>query len=249
MKQSRFFIMLSSAAMVLFLTSCGGSGNGEKTNTDTTKAATDTSTAATTIPTSTIVTSPQNMMVVTHKVKDFAKWKPSYDAHDSMRLAFGVHSYVIGRGLTDSNMVLVATKVDDLAKAKAFSKDPSLKKAMEKGGVTGMPSISFVTMTFQDTSTLDPKTIRSRATFTVKDWDTWQKAFEEGKQDRMANGIMVRAYGHDADNNKKVVVVTALADTAKAFAYWKSDAFKKRIESSGVTGQLQRFLYTVVQRY
>jgi len=248
MKQSRFFIMLSSAAMVLFLTSCGGSGNGEKTNTDTTKAATDTSTAVTTMPTSTIVTSPQNMMVVTHKVKDFAKWKPSYDAHDSLRLAFGVHSYVIGRGLTDSNMVLVATKVDDLAKAKAFSKDPSLKKAMEKSGVTGMPSISFVTMTFQDTATIDSK-LRSRTTFMVKDWDAWQKAFEEGKQERLDNGITVRAYGHDADNNKKVVLVTAITDSTKAFAYYKSDALKKRRAASGVIGEPQRFIYNLVQRY
>ena len=39
----------------------------------------------------------------------------------------------------DSNMVMVALKADDMAKAKAFAKDPSLKKAMQKGGVTGAP--------------------------------------------------------------------------------------------------------------
>jgi hypothetical protein len=83
----------------------------------------------------------------------------------------------------------------------------------------------------------------------VKDWDAWQKAFEEGKQERLDNGIMVRAYGHDADNNKKVVLVTAIMDSTKAFAYYKSDALKKRRAASGVIGEPQRFIYKVVQLY
>ncbi|HKZ65444.1 MAG TPA: hypothetical protein VJ111_03770, partial [Chitinophagaceae bacterium] len=199
--------------------------------------------------TNTIITTPQNMMIATHKVSDFAKWKTSYDEHDSLRLANGIHSYVIGRGLQDSNMVLVAVKTDDMTKAKAFAKDPSLKKAMQKGGVTGTPSFSFATMTFQDTAIISSDIPRARATFTVKDWDAWQKAFEEGKQERIDNGITVRAYGHDPDDNKKVVLVTALTDTAKANAYWKSDALKKRREAAGAIGEPKRFLFRVVQRY
>src|SRR4030095_7931791 len=111
------------------------------------------------------------------RVSDFAKWKASYDEHDSMRLANGLHSYVIGRGLDDPNMVLVAVKADDMAKAKAFAKDPALKKAMQKGGVIGTPSFSFIITTFQDTAVISSD-IRSRTTFTVKDWDAWQKGFE-----------------------------------------------------------------------
>jgi hypothetical protein len=145
-------------------------------------------------------------------------------------------------------MILVAVKIDDMAKAKAFAKDPGLKKAMQKGGVTGTPTFAFITMTFQDTA-LVASDIRSRTTFTVQDWGAWQKAFEDGKQERLDNGITVRAYGHDADNDKKVVLVTALSDTAKAFAYYKSDMLKKRRAASGVMGEPERFLYRVVQRY
>jgi sucrose-6-phosphate hydrolase SacC (GH32 family) len=145
-------------------------------------------------------------------------------------------------------MVLVAVKCDDMAKAKAFAKDPSLKKAMQKGGVTGAPSFSFVTMTFQDTAVISSD-MMSRTTFTVKDWDAWQKSFEEGRQQRLDNGITVRAYGHDPDDNKKVVLVTALTDTAKAFAWYKSDELKKRREAGGVIGEPKRFLFRVVQRY
>jgi hypothetical protein len=246
MNKHRFTSMLFCAAMVLFLISCGG--NEEKSSTDTTNADSTAATATTPAIISTIVTTPQSMMVVTHKVKDFAKWKASYDEHDSMRLANGIHSYVIGRGLNDSSMVLVAVKTDDMEKAKAFAKDPSLKKAMQKGGVTGTPSISFVTTVWQDTAHVSSE-LRSRTTFTVKDWDAWQKNFEEGKQERIDNGITDRAYGHDADDNKKVSLVTAVLDTAKAFAYYKSDALKKRREAGGVIGEPKRFLYYVVHRY
>src|SRR3954451_12843879 len=128
MNHLRFPCMLFCASMLVFLTSCGG-GNEQKATTDTTSTA---STTTVTPETNTTITTPQNMMVATHKVSNYAKWKASYDEHDSVRLAFGIHSYVIGRSVQDSNTVLVALKVDDMAKAKAFAKDPSLKKAMQK---------------------------------------------------------------------------------------------------------------------
>ena len=242
------FLPASFLTAALFLFSCNG--NDKSTSNDTTASDSTSTTTATTEPVaaSTIVTTPQSMLVVTHKVNNFAKWKTSYEGHDSMRLVNGLHNYVIGRGLQDSNMVLVAVKADDMAKAKAFAKDPSLKAAMQKGGVTGTPTIEFVTMTFQDTAIISSP-LRSRTTFAVKDWDAWQKAFEEGKQERTDNGIMVRAFGHAADDNKKVILVTALMDTAKAFAYYKSDLLKKRREASGVIGEPKRFLYRMVQRY
>ena len=246
MKQSRFYSLLFCAAMVFFLTSCGGDGSNEQTSTDSTTVDSDTNTV--TMETNTIITTPQNMMIATHKVSNFAKWKTSYDEHDSLRLVNGIHSYVIGRGIQDSNMVLVAVKADDMAKAKAFAKDPSLKKAMQKGGVTGTPTFAFVTTTWQDTAVISSP-IRSRTTFTVKDWDAWQKNFADGKQERLDNGITDRAYGHDSDDNKKVSLVTAVMDTAKAFAYYKSDALKKRREAGGVIGEPKRFLFRVVQRY
>ena len=150
MKRFRFNGLLFYAAIAFFLTSCSGNGSKEA-NTDTTAA--DTTTTSTVAPeANTIVTSPQNMIVIMHKVSNFEKWKSAYDEHDSARLASGVHNFVIARGAEDSNMVLVALKIDDTIKAKAFGKDPGLKKAMQKGGVTGTPSISFVTMVFQDTA-------------------------------------------------------------------------------------------------
>ncbi len=248
MKRITFPFLLFFAATAFFLTSCGGGETKDET------PAADSSAAETTTPAApevvnTIVTTPQNMMTALHKIPNYAKFKAAYDKHDSLRNAFGMHSYVIGRGAMDTNMVLVALKADDMTKAKAFSKDPSLKKAMQEAGIAGTPTINLITTTWQDTAALGPDVLRSRTEFMVKDWAAWEKSFVEGRQQRMDNGIVDRVYGHDADNDKKVFLVTAVTDTAKAFAYYKSDALKQRREAGGVIGEPKRFLFKVVQRY
>ncbi len=244
---SKFYVPLLISAALFCLVSCDGKD--EKTTTETVSTDTSTNTVATEpVATSSIVTTPQHMFIGKHKVANYEKWKASYDAHDSMRLANGLHNYVIGQSPTDPNMILVVLKADDPAKAKAFAMDPSLKQAMQKGGVTGTPVLSQVTMVWQDTSTLSGP-IRSMTTFTVKDWAAWEKAFQEGSQERIDNGVVVRTYGHDADNDKKVTLVTAITDSAKAAAYWKSDMLKKRRAAGGVVGEPNRFLFRIVQRY
>jgi hypothetical protein len=230
--------------VVTVLASCGSGGN-DKSAKDSTATADTTAKAA---PVSTIVTTPQNMVVVYHKVADYAKWLAAYESHDSARLAAGLHNYVIGRGLQDSNMVMVALRSDDTAKAKAFASDPGLKAAMKKGGILGAPMISLVTETWQDTGKTDIL-LRSRSALTVKDWDVFLKGFQDGKQERMDNGLIDRVIGHDLNDNKKVTIVAAIADSAKAFAYFKSDALKKRREAGGVIGDPVRFFYRIAKHY
>ena len=246
MKRLMFTGLLLYAAMAFLFTSCGGQKT-ETNNTDSTSSA-DTTASVAAQPPNTIITTPQNMLVAVHKVANYAKWKVVYDEGDSIRLANGIHNYVIGRGLKDSNVIVVAMKIDDTAKAIAFAKNPSLKKAMQKGGVMGTPSISFITEVFQDTANISTD-LRSRTAFTVKDWDTFQKAFESGKQERLDNGITDRVLGYDMHNNKKISIVTAITDTAKAFAYYKSDVLKARVKASGATTEPDRFLYRIVKRY
>ncbi|PWT99331.1 MAG: hypothetical protein C5B52_10760 [Bacteroidetes bacterium] len=246
MTQSRFKGLLFCSALAFIFASCG-SGS-EKSGTADTTATDTTAKTPPPPPPSTIVTTPTNMATVVHKVANYAKWFASYEAGDSSRLAHGVHNYVIGRGFLDSNMVLVAVKIDDTAKAMAFWKSPDLQKSIKKSGIIGQPMMTTVTATWQDTATISTK-LRSRTTFMVKDWDAWVKAFEEGKQERLDNGITDRVIGHDWADTKKVSLVTAITDTAKAFAYYKSDALKKRRAASGVVGEPQRFLFNIVKRY
>jgi len=252
MNQRRFISVLFCTAMMFFLISCGGGGSSEeKSTTDTTATKTDTTAATTPAPqpqASAVSTSPQDVMIVTHKVKDFAKWKMVYDGDDSNRLASGVHSFVIGRSVPDSNTVIVTTKIDDQQKAKAFGNSPSLKKAMQKGGVVGAPTVRMATLMYLDLSPISTD-LRVRTNITVKDWDKWKKAFDSTRALNEDNGLKLRAYGHDIADNHKVMIVSAVTDTAKARAYFKSDLLKQRRMASGVVGEPQRSMYRVVQIY
>ena len=139
-------------------------------------------------------------------------------------------------------------KNDFTRKAKAFSKDPSLKAAMQKGGVTGTPSFKFSTVVYQDMATT-MSDLRSMTTFTVKDWDVWKKSFESNRQLRTDNGLTDRAYGYEVDDNHKVILVVGINDSTKAEAYWNGDLIKQKRAESGVVGQPERFVYRVVQKY
>lgn len=246
MKSSSFTILPFLAAILFFTASCNNSATTDSNNAD--SAGKDTTSMSTATNTNTIITTPQAMVVVKHKVKDFDAWQTAYDGHDSARLANGLHSYVIGRGTDDANTVLVAIKADDMAKAQSFSKSAGLKDAMQKAGVVGAPDIQFTNATFQDTAVIST-TLRSMTSFKVKDWAAWEKNFKDGEQERIDNGILVRLYGHDANDNTQVRLVTAITDTAKAFAYYKSDALKKRRADGGVIGEPERFLFNIVKRY
>lgn len=248
MKQIKMCCTIFCAVVSLMLSSCGS--NDESTTSETT--VTDSMDAMTAPETPMAanyeVNPPYNLMVVTHKVANYDKWKASYDKHDSVRLAFDVHSYVVARMLPDSNTLLVAVKADDLDKAMAFSKDQSLKMAMKDGGVIGTPDMHTYKVVYDATNTL-PTDTRVLRNISVKDWDAWKKAFEGSRQLRLDNGMEDRSYGYDVGDNHKVMVVLALTDTAKANSFMKSETMKKMMDEAGVVGPATSKTIRIVARY
>ncbi|MGZ5255021.1 MAG: hypothetical protein ACXWV4_11735 [Flavitalea sp.] len=246
MKQLKIHGALLCAAFSVMMFSCGDNSSDTNSETDTT-VSTDTMTN-TMASESTINTNPENIVLVRYKVSDYAKWRSMYDTRDSMRTANGLHNYVIGRGVNDTNAILVAVKADDMEKAKAFAKGASLQSALKKGYVTGTAKYTFTTVVFQDMSS-NMSDLRAMTFFTVKDWDAWKTSFEGSRQVRTDNGLTDRAYGYEVDDNHKVVLVVGVNDSTKAEAFWNSDLIKQRRAESGVVGDVERFVYRVVQKY
>jgi len=83
------------------------------------------------------------VILVKHKVKDFAAWKKGFDANLAMRKSFGEVSAEVFRDASDPNLITVVNKWDSLANAQKFAHSPDLKAAMEKSGVVGAPDVSF----------------------------------------------------------------------------------------------------------
>ena len=80
----------------------------------------------------------------TLKVKDFDAWVKVFDSEGpATRASNGWEDIVLGRGKDDPNMVHIVFGVTDMAKAKARTASPEIKKLMEEAGVVGAPTITF----------------------------------------------------------------------------------------------------------
>ena len=84
------------------------------------------------------------LMVIHHNVRDYAKWRPAYDAHESKRSGAGITNGRVYRNAEDPNDLVVFLNVADVAKARAWASGEDLKTTMEKAGVLGAPAIHFI---------------------------------------------------------------------------------------------------------
>ena len=242
MKHFRSLATSFVAAATLLLGSCN-SGKDKKTD----ETITD-STATKTETTVTTPSGPTSIMIVRHKVADYDKFKTGYDSHDSMRLASGVHNYVIARGTEDPNMVLVAVTMDNVDKAKAFAASPGLKAKMKEVGVTGPPVIDFLESVMNDTTAIQA-TIRVMVRSKVKDWDAWKKSFDGHKQARMDAGLTDRVISHSVGDTHNVTLVFAVADMEKAKTFMNSQDLKDKMKEAGVDGPPDIFFYKIAHKY
>ena len=242
MKHLKFLTAICFAAgMSLGISSCN---SGDEKKADENSA--DTSSVKAPEPAAPV--KPGYVAVMMHKVANYSKWLAGYEAGDSMRLSYGVHNYVLARGVKDSNMVMVAVKIDDTAKAKAFMTAPGLKAAMQKAGVIGSPAISFLDVQTQDTSANTAST-RLMVTHKVKDWDAWKKVYDEDKPNRMNAGLSDRLLAYNIGDNHMVTMVLLVSDMKKAEDFSKSPALKAKMEAGGVEGPPSFFYYTIAKKY
>jgi quinol monooxygenase YgiN len=86
-------------------------------------------------------------LVVHHPVRDYAVWKSVFDGHESVRRGHGTLEHRIYRYPGDEKSVVVHLDFPSEPAADAFLADPSLKDAMEQGGVEGEPGTGRIRCT------------------------------------------------------------------------------------------------------
>jgi hypothetical protein len=79
-----------------------------------------------------------------HKVADFSKWKPAYDAHLPARQKAGLKEAHLLRNTNDPNEVILLFEAADLQKAKEFAGSSDLRETMQNAGVIDKPDIYFL---------------------------------------------------------------------------------------------------------
>ena len=83
-------------------------------------------------------------LIVHHKVKDYATWKPFFDADVDNRKAAGCTGAHLMQSKTDPNDIIISLAFDSMERAQALVDSPKLREVMEQAGVIGMPDVWFV---------------------------------------------------------------------------------------------------------
>jgi heme-degrading monooxygenase HmoA len=83
-------------------------------------------------------------LLVHHKVEDYNKFKPVFDAHSSARSKGGSQGGKVFRSANDPNEVFVLLEWDSVENAQKFGQSDSTKEAMKNAGVVGIPEIYFL---------------------------------------------------------------------------------------------------------
>lgn len=84
------------------------------------------------------------VLVVRHKVEDYAKWKTAFDEGIAMRKAGGEKSYQILHTNDDPNDLVLLFEWDNLDNARKFMQSEELRAVMQRAGVSKDVDISFL---------------------------------------------------------------------------------------------------------
>jgi hypothetical protein len=87
---------------------------------------------------------PGGVLIIHHRVADYAKWRPVYDADEPNRTAAGLTNCLVHKSLNDAHDLVIACDMADVGKAKQFGSAPRLRDTMKKAGVMGKPQLLYL---------------------------------------------------------------------------------------------------------
>ena len=83
-------------------------------------------------------------VLIRHKVRNFKKWKPLYDAHGKTRKKGGSKGARLFRNVDRPKETVILFKWNRLDTARKFAKSRDLRARMKRAGVIGKPDIYFL---------------------------------------------------------------------------------------------------------
>ena len=85
-----------------------------------------------------------SVVIIRHKVKDFAAWRKAFDAHKPVRDKAGLSASKVYRSAGDANEVVLVFDGADIDKTKAFMASADVQDAIKAAGVTDKPDVYFL---------------------------------------------------------------------------------------------------------
>jgi heme-degrading monooxygenase HmoA len=83
-------------------------------------------------------------LLVQLKTSDFSQWKKGFETGAEMRSSFGALSDQVFQDASDPSQATVLLEWESMEQARRFVDSHELSEAMEKSGVAGKPSFTFL---------------------------------------------------------------------------------------------------------
>jgi hypothetical protein len=84
-------------------------------------------------------------LTVRHTVEDYAAWRKVYDETEVLRAQYGCTAQRVMQLPADGNDLFITHEFPTVEQAEGFAHDPSLREAMGRAGVRGVPQIEIFT--------------------------------------------------------------------------------------------------------
>lgn len=83
-------------------------------------------------------------VVISHECKNYSDWRKAYDDDEVNRQKAGFKATGVFHSVDNPNKITILGEAPSVEAINGFMANPELKKAMEKGGVIGMPEVKVL---------------------------------------------------------------------------------------------------------
>ncbi len=86
-------------------------------------------------------------VIINHKVADYKKWRPTFDADASRRSNAGIKNERVFRAADDPNNIYIFGDVAEPSSVAKMMEDPDLAAKMKEAGVISKPTVTVLNLT------------------------------------------------------------------------------------------------------
>jgi hypothetical protein len=90
---------------------------------------------------------PMATVILNHRVEDYKKWRPVFDADTRRRTEAGMKNEKVFRSADDPNNIYIIADVADPSTTAKMMNDPDLAAKMKEGGVISKPTVTVLNHT------------------------------------------------------------------------------------------------------
>lgn len=173
-------------------------------------------------------------LFIAHKVKDYDLWKASFELADPVRKKHGIEALSVYRDRTDTNLVLVLTRVTHLQQAKDYITSEDLQASMQTAGVIGAMDLYWLENQLEYAKPITDSLLMFM-TFNVVNYGRWETAFlDDYRNETGDRDFQVKKVLRGIDDPGEVCMLFAVNDPDYIEKKENNNAFRVKMLASGV---------------